>query len=276
MEVDGLTREWYEYVPECCTSDKKWPLVVVMHGRGGTAETFFDISNMYQVANRRKFIVACPQASVYQQKQGGLRNVALWEGFLDGEAIDDVKFIRSMIADMEARLSVDHGRIYACGQSSGGMMADTLCEFAGDLFCRHRILVGALHTGEGLYDQRESGERAADHVYFRGQRQSGLRTGENAGGFRSPSQRNLRRLWRTNFCATGWTSPRCRSGRDYPITWYSYPNADGVPMFTVGIVDHMGSCQLPGGELDQLRSVLQQFSRDEDGGLYYRGTAVKR
>ena len=30
--------------------------------------------------------------------------------------------------------------------------------------------------------QGESGERAADHVYSRGQRQSGLRTGENAGG----------------------------------------------------------------------------------------------
>lgn len=44
MEVDGMTRTWYEYVPKSCTPDQKWPLVVVFHGRGGTAETFFDLS----------------------------------------------------------------------------------------------------------------------------------------------------------------------------------------------------------------------------------------
>ena len=275
MEVDGLTREWYEYVPECCTSDKKWPLVVVMHGRGGTAETFFDISNMYQVANRRKFIVACPQASVYQQKQGGLRNVALWEGFLDGEAIDDVKFIRSMIADMEARLSVDHGRIYACGQSSGGMMADTLCEFAGDLFAATASW-SALYTPEKAYMTRERAENVPPTMFIFGDRDNLVSGQEKMPGVPFTISAEFKKAVEDKFLRYGLDKSKVQIWEDYPITWYSYPNADGVPMFTVGIVDHMVHANYPEESWISYDQFFSQFSRDEDGGLYYRGTAVKR
>ena len=55
MTYKGMARTWYEYVPARCTPDKKWPLVLCMHGRGGTAETFFDISCMSLVAEDRGF-----------------------------------------------------------------------------------------------------------------------------------------------------------------------------------------------------------------------------
>ena len=61
-----------------CTPDKKWPLVVCMHGRGGTAETFFDISCLHVVAEARNFIAVFPEAGLHQQKKGGLRNVLLF------------------------------------------------------------------------------------------------------------------------------------------------------------------------------------------------------
>ena len=134
MEVDGMTRTWYEYVPAACTPDKKWPLVVVFHGRGGTAETFFDLSCVSTVAEERHFIAVVPEASVYQQKPDGLRNVLLWCGIYQDKPIDDVKFIRELVADVESRCPVDKGRIYAMGQSSGGMMSDLLSYTAGDLF----------------------------------------------------------------------------------------------------------------------------------------------
>ena len=44
MVVDGMKREWYEYVPEKVLREKRpAPLVCVFHGRGGNGETFFDI-----------------------------------------------------------------------------------------------------------------------------------------------------------------------------------------------------------------------------------------
>lgn len=134
MEVDGMTRTWYEYVPKSCTPDQKWPLVVVFHGRGGTAETFFDLSCVSTVAEERHFIAVVPEAGVYQQKPNGLRNVLLWCGIYQDTPVDDVKFIRELVADVESRHSVDKSRVYAMGQSSGGMMSDLLAYTAGDIF----------------------------------------------------------------------------------------------------------------------------------------------
>ena len=273
MEVDGLTREWYEYVPKCCTPDQKWPVVVVMHGRGGTAETFFDISNMYQVANRRKFIVACPQAGVYQQKKGGLRNVASWSGSLDGKSIDDIRFIRTMLEDMEKRLPVDKGRIYACGQSSGGMMADTLCEFAGGLFA-------ATVSWSGLYTPARStvrGERSLDAP------PSAMIFGEKdrltAGTAQIPDvpftiSETFKDMIEEKFRRYQLDKSRVQIWRDDPITWYCYPDSQGVPMFTVGIVDHMVHANYPEESWISYDQFFCNFCRDEDGKVCYRGRRI--
>lgn len=273
MEVDGLTREWYEYVPKCCTPDQKWPVVVVMHGRGGTAETFFDISNMYQVANRRKFIVACPQAGVYQQKKGGLRNVASWSGSLDGKSIDDIRFIRTMLEDMEKRLPVDKGRIYACGQSSGGMMADTLCEFAGELFA-------ATVSWSGLYTPARStvrGERSLDAP------PSAMIFGEKdrltAGTAQIPDvpfmiSETFKDMIEEKFRRYQLDKSRVQIWRDDPITWYCYPDSQGVPMFTVGIVDHMVHANYPEESWISYDQFFCNFCRDEDGKVCYRGRRI--
>ena len=273
MEVDGLTREWYEYVPKCCTPDQKWPVVVVMHGRGGTAETFFDISNMYQVANRRKFIVACPQAGVYQQKKGGLRNVASWSRSLDGKSIDDIRFIRTMLEDMEKRLPVDKGRIYACGQSSGGMMADTLCEFAGELFA-------ATVSWSGLYTPARStvrGERSLDAP------PSAMIFGEKdrltAGTAQIPDvpftiSETFKDMIEEKFRRYQLDKSRVQIWRDDPITWYCYPDSQGVPMFTVGIVDHMVHANYPEESWISYDQFFCNFCRDEDGKVCYRGRRI--
>ena len=275
MELDGLTREWYEYVPECCTPDKTWPVVVVMHGRGGTAETFFDISNMYQVANRRKFIVACPQAGVYQQKKGGLRNVASWSGTLNGKPIDDIGFIRAMLENMESRLPVDKGRIYACGQSSGGMMADTLCEFSGELFA-------ATVSWSGLYTPARStvrGERSHDAP------PSAMIFGEKdrltAGSAQIPGvpftiSETFKDMIEEKFRRYGLDKSAVQIWKDDPITWYSYPNSQGVPMFTVGIVDKMVHANYPEESWISYDQFFCNFMRDEDGTVCYRGKRVQK
>ncbi len=135
IQLGGYTRIWYEYVPERVKEKgTKVPLVVTMHGRGGTAETFFDISGMSLVAEERDFITVFPEAGIYQQKPDGLRNVLLWNGSYNGEPVDDVTFIRTLVEDVKSRYQIDTERIYACGQSSGGMMTSTLAFSAPELF----------------------------------------------------------------------------------------------------------------------------------------------
>ena len=273
-EVDGLCRIWYEYVPKCCTPDETWPLVVVMHGRGGTAETFFDISNMFQVANRRKFIVAWPQAGVYQQKEGGLKNVALWEGTLDGKAVDDVKFIRTIVGDMTERLPIDKGRVYACGQSSGGMMTDTLCEFAGDIFTA-TVSWSGLYAPHKVYMDRESSQRLVPSAVIYGDKDNLVAGETSVPGVPFTVSEEFAGSFEHKFERYGLDRSKFQTWQDYPITWYSYPNEQGVPMFTVGIVDQMVHANYPEESWISFDQFFCQFRRDENGTLYYRGTAVK-
>ena len=73
----------------------------------------------------------------------------------------------------------------------------------------------------------------------------------------------------------GLDRSKFQTWQDYPITWYSYPNEQGVPMFTVGIVDQMVHANYPEESWISFDQFFCQFRRDENGTLYYRGTAVK-
>ena len=106
--VDGQENTWYEYVPESAKDNA--PLVVCMHGRGGTAESFISLSGMSRVAEERGFITVFPEACVYQQRPGGLRNILLWNGFYEDEKTDDTGFILKMIDDVKSRHSIDETR----------------------------------------------------------------------------------------------------------------------------------------------------------------------
>lgn len=135
IQLAGFTRIWYEYVPEKVKKiGKPSPLVINMHGRGGSAETFMDMSQMNCVAEERDFIVLFPEASIHQQRVNGVRNVLLWDGEYEGEKIDDTAFILAMIEDVKKRYPIDEKRIYACGQSSGGMMTSELALNAPQIF----------------------------------------------------------------------------------------------------------------------------------------------
>ena len=130
----GITRIWYELVPE--KAKGKLPVVVCLHGRGNSAQAFFDISGIYATAQERGFIAVVPQAGAYQQKPPlGIKNVLLWDfPGTDSSEYDNIGFIRRMIDDVKSRHDVDEDRIFCCGQSSGGMMSAKLAVCCPDVF----------------------------------------------------------------------------------------------------------------------------------------------
>lgn len=272
-EVDGMARLWYEYVPESCTPDRKWPLVVTMHGRGGTAETFFDLSNMFQVARERKFIAVFPQAGIHQQKPGGLKNVLYWNGSYEGTPINDVAFIRTMVADMEGRLPIDHGRIYACGQSSGGIMADVLSTSASDLFTACASWSGMYHTKK-VHSVYPKTKPVIPTMFLCGE--SDALCTEEGEDPELPFHLNqeLRRDIFEKFGRCRLDKDRMQTWTTEPVTWYCWPDDEGVPMLTVGIVKNMAHANYPEESWISYDQFLSQFSRDEAGCLCYRGRIV--
>lgn len=271
MELDGFTRLWFEYVPENVRkSEKAVPLVVVMHGRGGSAESFFDLSGMSCVAEERGFIAIFPEAGVHQQKKGGLNNVLLWNGEYDGEPIDDVKFICSMIEDVKKRYRVDESRIYACGQSSGGMMTALLASEKPDLFA-------AVSPWSALQDP-ECGsvpERIHPEVpllFLFGENdwlcvdkkngQMEYQVTENIAEY----LKNLIRMYHLH------EKPKTYSCGE--VQYYIYHNPQKVPMLVVGTVKNMSHANYPRESWIAYDQFLVKFSKMKDGTLLYLGEQI--
>lgn len=272
-EFEGMQRLWYEYVPKSCTPDRKWPLVVVMHGRGGTAESFFDISSMSLVAEARKFIAVFPQAGIHQQKPGGLKNVLYWNGSYEGKTINDVGFIRSIVEEVAGRHPVDRGRIYACGQSSGGIMADVLGNSASDVFAACASWSGMYHPKK-VHTVYEKSESVIPTLFICGEKDGFCALEEPDAEFpfslipelRKDIVEKLERYHLDKSKVQTWTTE--------PVTWYCYPNHQGVPMLTVGIVSGMAHANYPEESWITYDQYFSQFSKDEAGRLCYRGIPV--
>ena len=272
LEVDGFTRRWYEYVPESVrNSAAPVPLVVCMHGRGGSAESFIDLSGMNRVAEERDFIVLFPEASVYQQHPGGLRNVLLWNGSYQGKPIDDVPFILSMIEDVKSRYAIDSGRVYACGQSSGGMMTSALAIRAPEVFAAVAPW-SAIRNPDFDAPPLEKIDPMVPYLFLFGEndwlcvdREKGeleYHVAPDIAAF----LRNLMKIYQLDE-----TPHRYACGE---ISYYVYLNAKRVPLLVVGTVKEMSHANYPRESWNTYDEFLSKFSRRADGTLVYMGEEV--
>lgn len=269
MERGGFTHCWYEYVPEKVKeSGKPSPLVVCMHGRGGTAESFISLSGMSRVAEERDFIVVFPEAGVYQQRPNAYRNLLLWEGSYKGESVDDMGFVLSMIEDVKARNAVDSSRIYACGQSSGGMMTTSLAIAAPGTFAAVAPW-SALVNPDVPFVLPEKIEPAVPFFFLFGDKDFLCADREHGQLEYGVSQKiadflcNLMKLYNLN--------PKPASYRVGEITYYVYRNAKGTPMLTVGRVADMPHANYPRESWISYDEFLSKFSKLDDGSLLYMG-----
>lgn len=269
MELDGWTRLWYEYVPKRVKeSGKNAPLVVCMHGRGGTAESFISLSGMSRVAEERDFIVVFPEACVSQQRPGSLRNLLLWEGAYKGVKTDDVKFILKLIDDVKSRCAVDDSRIYACGQSSGGMMTSTLAQKAPDVFAAVAPWSALVSPDEELC-LPERIEPAVPFFFLFGEKDwlcADLEHGEleyHAAHDIASFLRNLMKIYGLDETPLKYTCGE--------ISYYVYFNSKRVPMLTVGTVRDMSHANYPGESWASWDQFLSKFSK-KGGQLMYMGS----
>jgi len=122
IEHDGKDRYYRLHVPESVSGSKEpVPLVVVLHGGGGTAEQGSKMG-FTAVADSEGFIVVYPEATDGHWNDGRVGKVITDKA---GEN-DDVGFIKALIEKIAEDHEVDPRRIYATGFSNGGMMSHRL------------------------------------------------------------------------------------------------------------------------------------------------------
>lgn len=130
IDVGGVPREYLLYTPRSHSSDPAArPLVVVLHGGGGTAEQIMRETgdSFFGLAEMHRFHVVFPNAvNKMWDFGGGKVSVEL------DQHIDDRSYFEAILDDVRSQASIDADRIFATGISRGGQAAYFLaCEFPG-------------------------------------------------------------------------------------------------------------------------------------------------
>lgn len=124
------------------------PLLVALHGGGGNADTMARQSGLSAQAAGKGFVVAYPNGSGRRQRA----RLRTWNaggkccGYAYDQAVDDVGFLRALIAEVTATYGTDPRRVYLTGMSNGAMMAYRMACEAADLVAGIAPVAGALHV----------------------------------------------------------------------------------------------------------------------------------
>ncbi len=119
----GRTRTYRIYRPASLVAGSPVPLVVFLHGGFGDGAQAEGAYGWDAAADVGRFVVVYPDGVSKAWNGGTCCGVPQQQG------IDDVGFIRDLVATVEAALPIDPARVYATGISNGGIMAYRLaCE----------------------------------------------------------------------------------------------------------------------------------------------------
>ncbi|TAH18390.1 MAG: hypothetical protein EAZ08_11630 [Cytophagales bacterium] len=119
IEVNGLVRTYWYFLPTEKAENQALPLVIALHGGGGNGKGMSKLSKFHELAEKENFMVVYPDGYNNNWNDGriGEKNKAYTAN------IDDVKFISMLIDRLVADFSVDKKRVFATGISNGGHLS---------------------------------------------------------------------------------------------------------------------------------------------------------
>lgn len=115
FDHDGLERTYLLHLPPVLQGATPLPLVVALHGRGGSAEQFSRDDGFNVLADRDGVVVVYPN-TVDKEWEDGREKPG------PPRDIDDVGFLDALLDHLIAHYPVDPARIYMTGASNGAMM----------------------------------------------------------------------------------------------------------------------------------------------------------
>lgn len=284
---DMYRREWYVYVPESAPKDQKIPAVFVFHGAGGSGDEIADRIGWSHAADVHGFMLIMPTASEPNEVRAisdmETNNIfrAMWNtGYPQPERPEDMRFIDFLYDWLLSRYPADPSRIYASGQSSGGMMSWACAAYRPDYFAaaapfsaRH-IDIEAAERGEA---QRPPVEGSLVPIMAN----LGCCDSAFKGGFTQARELvdywcgryGLTKKWADYSYMDNGTSCSYKEGL---ITHYVFETPEGVPLLHLTETDTKAHATWPSECMLVWEKYFTKFSKDpETKVLYYEGQPVK-
>jgi polyhydroxybutyrate depolymerase len=151
ITVNGLERTYIVHVPATYRPQTPSPLVIMVHGGGGTSRAAMWETGWAVKADKEGFLVVFPNAMARDpaRRSSFASNPQLWndgsDRFYPGQkAADDAGFIAAMLDDLAARFTLDERRIFLTGFSNGASMSFRVGAELSDRIAAIAPVAGAL------------------------------------------------------------------------------------------------------------------------------------
>jgi polyhydroxybutyrate depolymerase len=159
FEHKGRQRTAIIVVPTDGTSPEAgWPLVMMVHGAGGSAKQVMETSGWAELGKREKFVTVFPNGTPKNEKRtesflgnpqtwnsGGKSSLAAGELSAAAKEIHDVGFLGELITCVQRELRIDPNRIYVAGHSNGAGMAYRFGFERSDLVAAIGVVAGTFY-----------------------------------------------------------------------------------------------------------------------------------
>jgi polyhydroxybutyrate depolymerase len=130
VTMEGKRRIYLAQVPDGCDPETPLPVLVVLHGGGGSAEFASRVHGWSELSQRESCLAVFPEATCEDpSRPAGVRdNPRIWN---DGGArcaaakrgVDDIGYLAAVLDDVQSHFAVDGRRVFVTGFSNGGSMA---------------------------------------------------------------------------------------------------------------------------------------------------------
>jgi polyhydroxybutyrate depolymerase len=135
MQLDGYQRTYLLNLPPNYNDSSNFPLVIALHGLAGSASQMEQDYGLTAKSNSAHFILVYPEG----MRSDGILGIRTWNAgaccdFAMQHNVDDVHFIKQLMAKLMDSYKINPKRIYVTGMSNGAMMTYRLaCELSPQL-----------------------------------------------------------------------------------------------------------------------------------------------
>lgn len=276
LSVDGLNRRFYVYEPTAYKEgrEKKYPLVLAIHGFTATARYYAENSRWQAVAEERGFLLVFPSA--YPHVTERVRRACGqdvcpppgWNSSImvpDENAQNELHYFEKLLAAVTEEYPVDLSRIYVSGHSNGSEMTQYLMRFMPQRFAAFAPIGGmeAYKAAEKVIPMPEDG-MVRPVWYMMGERDMQDDWDLTPGGWSAMTVESLCRCNRADY----------RNASRYPNGIYHHfvaYNEERIPLVRYTGIEKWPHTVTPETSLMIWDEFFCKFRRNEDGTITYVG-----